>query len=344
MTMAARHGFVTAGTWCVDYNKLIAAWPEEDTANEVLSIERQGGGSACNMAIDLRRLDDQMPVETIGVIGDDDDGRFLAGECDAFGIDRAQMRVIPGAATFSVDAFSVAGAGKRTHFYYPGAAKLLCPDHFDFAQTQARILHLGLPGAHRTMDAPWRGEANGWVAMLKAARSMGLLTNLEMMTIAPDRLAELTRPCLPHLDFLVVNDFEIGAVGGVETRRATKTNYAAVRRAMEAALGSGAMQVVAAHFPEGAFALSREGVFVASGSLAMPGSEIAGANGAGDAFAAGFLYGLHASWDLKRSLVLGHCAAAASMRALSTTAGVRPWRECLALADLWGFRETPLSS
>src|SRR5579863_6631828 len=325
--MAARHGFVTAGTWCVDYNKLIAAWPVEDTANEVLSIERRGGGSACNMALDLRRLDSDMPVETIGVIGDDDDGRFLLSECDASGVGCAQMRVIPEASTFSVDAFSVANGGRRTHFYHPGAAKLLSPDHFDFTQTAARILHLGLPGAHQTMDAPWRGEANGWVAVLKAARSMGLSTNLEMMTIAPQRLAALVRPCLPHLDYLIVNDFEIGAVGGIETRLAGGVDFGAVRRAMEAALNLGAMRVVAVHFPEGAFALSRDGAFVASGSLTMPSAEIAGANGAGDAFAAGFLYGLYNDWDLKRALVLGHCVAAASMRALSTTGGVKPWRD-----------------
>ena len=44
--------------------------------NQVLAVDRQGGGSACNMAIDLKRLDPDFPVETMGVIGDDDDGPF----------------------------------------------------------------------------------------------------------------------------------------------------------------------------------------------------------------------------------------------------------------------------
>jgi sugar/nucleoside kinase (ribokinase family) len=337
----ARRGFVTAGTWCVDDNKVIRAWPSEDTANEVLSIDRQGGGSACNMALDLRRLDDQMFVETIGVVGDDEAGRFLCDQCDAFGVNRAQLTVIAGGATLSVDAFCVEGGGRRTHFFYPGVAKTLSPDHFDFTRTAARILHLGLPGAHQTMDAPWQGEANGWVAVLKAARASGLETNLELMTIAPDRLAGLARPCLPHLDMLVVNDFEIGAVCGVETSGPAEADGAAVKRAMESVLASGAMRIVAAHFPQGAFALSRDGAFFAQGSLAMPAEEIIGPNGAGDAFAAGFLYAQHEGWDLRRGLALGHCAAAASMRALSTTTGVKSWRECLRLADLWGFRDAP---
>ena len=29
-------------------------------------LDRQGGGSACNMAIDLKRLDPDMTVETMG--------------------------------------------------------------------------------------------------------------------------------------------------------------------------------------------------------------------------------------------------------------------------------------
>jgi sugar/nucleoside kinase (ribokinase family) len=337
----ARRGFVTAGTWCVDYNKVIRDWPAEDTSNEVLSIDRQGGGAACNMALDLRRLDDRLPVETIGVIGDDEGGQFLSSECDAHGVNRAQLKVVAGAPTLSVDAFCVERSGRRTHFFHPGVAKLLCPDDFDFSKTSALILHLGLPGAHQTMDSPWRGEANGWVATLKAARRNGLRSNLELMTIAPDRLAGLTRPLLPHLDMLVVNDFEIGAVCGVETRRGEGSDVAGMGRAMAATMAMGATDVIAVHFPDGALALVRDGTLVAQGSLAMPSEEIVGANGAGDAFAAGFLYGLHEGWGFKRALALGHCAAAASMREVSTTTGVGTWRECLRLADRWGFRETP---
>jgi sugar/nucleoside kinase (ribokinase family) len=289
----------------------------------------------------LRRLDPETPVETIGLVGDDDNGRFLLAECDAFGVERSQMRVTADAPTFSVDAFTVAGGGRRTHFFHPGAAALMNPDDVDLSRTTARVLHLGLPGAHRTMDAPWRGEAHGWVAVLKAARALGIETNLELMTIEAERLAGLVRPCLPHLDMLVVNDFEIGAATGVDTRAGEQTNCAAVRRALQAALASGPMRFVAAHFPEGAFAAGRDGSFFALGSVAAPQSAIAGANGAGDAFAAGFLYGLHEGWDLPRALALAHCAAAASMRAISTTAGVASWRECLALGERWGFRDAP---
>ena len=114
--MSARRGVLSAGTWCVDFNKSIARWPDEDTSNEVFDIDRQGGGSGFNMAMDLKRLDPGFPVEAMGVIGGDDFGRFLIGECDAHAIAHAGLQALSGGATMSVDAFCVRDSGRRTHF------------------------------------------------------------------------------------------------------------------------------------------------------------------------------------------------------------------------------------
>jgi len=340
--MTERRGVLSAGTFCVDFNKSIARWPEEDTSNEVLAIERQGGGSGFNMAIDLKRLDPSFPVEAMGVVGDDDLGRFLFHECDAHRVDRAALHALEGGATMSVDAFNVASTGRRTHFYHQGVAAEMTPENFDFSSTRAKILHLGLPGAHKAMDRPWRGEASGWLAVLRKARIAGLAANLELMTTGAERLAELGRPCLPYLDWLIVNDYEIGALAGIETRRADgSTDPAAVARAIDAALALGAMEWAVAHFPEGAVAGGRDGSRVALGSVAVPQGAIVGANGAGDAIAAGMLYALHEQWPIQKCLELGHASATASMRAMSTTEGVATAGECLALAKRWGFR--PLS-
>ena len=330
---------LSAGTFCVDFNKSIARWPDEDTSNEVLEIVRQGGGSGFNMAMDLKRLDPDLPVEAMGVVGDDDLGRFLFGECDAHGVERSKLEALAGGATMSVDAFNVRDNGRRTHFFHPGVAALMNPDHFDFSATKARFLHLGLPGAHAAMDRPWRDAPNGWAAVLRRARNAGLTTNLEMMTTAAARLAELGCPCLPHLDLLIVNDFEVGALAGRETRRSDgSTDVGAVKPAIDDALALGAMRWVVAHFPEGAVAGARDGTRVALGSVAMPQSAVAGVNGAGDAFAAGMIYGLHEDWPIADCLRLAHASAAASMRAVSTTEGVGPVGECLALAEKWGLR------
>lgn len=331
-------GIVTGGTWCVDRNKRVEYWPGEDGLVRILAVEQAGGGSACNCGIDLRRLDPTLPVATIGLVGDDADGRFLLAEADAAGIDRTRMQVTDAAPTQYTDAFCSARTGRRTHLYFEGTAALLTPAHFDFSTVSGRIFHLGLPGVHRLMDGPWQGAANGWVATLRAARDAGFLTSLELASVAPARLAELVRPCLPHLDFLIVNDAEIGALADEVTVAGGRTDIAACARAVRRVAAAGRFRLVAAHFPEGVVALAADGSLLCAPSLAVPPSAIAGANGAGDAFAAGTLYGLHEAWDVPDALALGRAAAAASLRGVSTTGAVVGWRDCLALAAEWGVR------
>jgi sugar/nucleoside kinase (ribokinase family) len=337
--MSERKGIVTGGTWCLDLNKVIAKWPAEETASEIFELELHGGGSACNFAIDMRKLDPGLSVETIGLIGADANGDFLVETCDAVGISRQQLRRTAAAPTNFSDAYSVQGTGRRTHIYYPGASALLTPDHFEFDQTNGRICHLGLPGVHRIMDAPWPGHANGWAATLVRAQRAGLETNLELVSIERERLAALVLPCLPHLDLLVANEYEIGALAGEAILRDGLADVRAAVRAAKALLLCGSMKIVVVHFPMGAVAVTRNGEVSSQGSVRVPDSEVIGANGAGDAFAAGFVYGYQEGWDLAGSLALAHAAAAASMRSLSTTHGLDHWRACLARARSLGWRD-----
>jgi len=95
---------------------------------------------------------------------------------------------------------------------------------------------------------------------------------------------------------------------------------------------------VVIHFPEGGFARTRSGDEVWQASLNLPAKHIAGTAGAGDAFCAGVLLGLHEGWPLQRCLVTGVCLAAASLSDATCTAGVKKLSQSLALAKKFGFR------
>ncbi len=334
----ARRGVLTGGTWCVDYNRSVSHWPGEDGLAELLEEERHGGGSGCNLALDIKRLDPAMPVETITLVGDDDDGRYLRALAEGAGVDVRQMAVSDAAATQFCDAYVSQQSHRRTHIFHAGVGAYLTPDHFDFTATDARFLHLGLPGVHKTLDGPWQDMPNGWVTVLKKARAAGLQTNLELASVDRALMARLTMPCLPHLDFLVVNDMEIGAIAGMETIFGERTDRDACERAARAVLERGTMRLVAVHCPGFALAVTRDGRAVVQPPVAIPPEEVLGANGAGDAFAAGMLYGLHEDWSVEDCLSLAHAAAAASLRSISTTGSVVSWQECLALAGQWGHR------
>ena len=338
MAASSRHGFIAGGTWCLDRNRKINAWPREDSVGIAWGLEERGGGPACNLAIDIRRLDPSMPVETIGLVGDDEAGRKLIAEADKAGLDRRQMQVSRDGLTHTTEAFVSQASGLRTHISDLGVAALLTPEHFDFSTTTARFMHLGLPGIHPKMDDRWGDDANGWVTVLKAARQAGLQTNLELCTVTPERLRGLILPCLPHLDTLVVNDSEIGALAEIVTNIDGRTDINACKAACAVILAQGAMRLVTIHFPEGAITVPRDGSPVFVPSVAVPPNAVVGPNGAGDAFAAGFMYGLHEEWPLEDSLWLGHAAAACSLRTAGTTDGVVSWTECLSIAATWGSR------
>jgi sugar/nucleoside kinase (ribokinase family) len=103
----------------------------------------------------------------------------------------------------------------------------------------------------------------------------------------------------------------------------------------------GVREVVVIHFPEGGFARTRDGKDHWQSSLKLPNKYIAGTAGAGDAFCAGALYGLHEGWELKQCLLTGVCAAAASLSDPTCTAGMKPLSACLALAKKFGVRPAP---
>ena len=174
----------------------------------------------------------------------------------------------------SVDAFNVEANGRRTHFYHQGVAAEMTPDDFDFSSTRGADSASRIAGRAQG-DGPAvarRGERLGRGVAQGAGRWPRRQSRID--DDRAERLAELGRPCLPHLDWLIVNDYEIGALAGRETRRADgSTDPAAVARAIEDVLALGAMRWAAAHFPEGAVVGGRDGSRLALGSVALPGER-----------------------------------------------------------------------
>ena len=278
--------------------------------------------SGSNMAFDLKRLDPALRSRGWASSATTKTGAFSSLNATLMASAARGSGCSPTGRRCASTPSPCETTGRRTHFYFQGVAADMTPEHFDFSARTRASFTSACP--ERTGDGSAlarRRQRLGHDASHGAGG--GPATNIELMTTAAERLAELGRPCLPHLDLLIVNDFEIGAIAELETRRADgATDAAAVARAIDELLAFGPMRCVVAHFPEGAVVGGRDGSRFALGSVALPPSAIAGANGAGDAFAAGMLYALHEDWGIENAARLAHACAAASMRALSTTAGV----------------------
>ena len=117
------------------------------------------------------------------------------------------------------------------------------------------------------------------------------------------------------------------------------TDFDACKAAARYVLRSGTMHLVAVHFPEGAFVYTRDGNFYSHPSVAIPETAIIGTNGAGDAFAAGFLYALHENMGIETAIITGHSAAAASVRGIGTSDKVESFQRSREIANKWGWRD-----
>lgn len=326
------------GTWRVDNNHLIDSWPQEGDFVEVLEQKRTSSGSGSNLAIDIRHLDPTMPVETITLVGDDENGRFLRSLAEEAGINHRQMYVDTSAPTQFVDAYASARTGHHTRLFAKAVASFLTPDHFDLAATAGRILHLGLPSLHKLLDDLWTSGDTGWVTVLKKAQALGLKTNMELANLEPQILIETVRPCLDYLDYVVASVSEISVLAGLPTISGGTASTERCEAAARAVLSGGAMDLVVVHWSRMAIAVARDGTVARKASVAIPPDLVVGTNGADDAFTAGLIYGLHEGWPLEQSLTLAQGAAACSMRSTTTSGAVISWQETLKLADEWGWQ------
>lgn len=333
-----RSGILCAGAWCIDRNIALDHWPQEEMLGRVLDESNEGGCPGHNMSTALKRLGAAFPVSAMGLIGDDEDGRHLIQICDEMGIERSTLEMRSNVATCHTMAMTAQDTGKRTFFYSAGAHAVQCPDDFDFSTTTARIVHMGLPGLHEKLDHAWKDDVSGWVTVLKNARAAGLKPNIELVSVEPEAIRAAALPMLPFLDTLIINDYEAAAISGVETIVNGVTEASACRKAAEVLMERTNLSLAAVHFPMGGVVLARDGSVAEHPSVNVPAIAIAGNNGAGDAFAAGMLFGHHEGWPLEKSLRLAHASAAASLRAKSTTTSIENSQDCLALAERWGWR------
>ncbi|MDB6169653.1 MAG: PfkB domain protein [Verrucomicrobia bacterium] len=334
-----RSGIIAGGNWITDHVKVIDHWPAEDSLATVLSLTLGNGGGPYNVLKDLARMGASFPLAGIGLVGDDADGRRILDDCRAHRIDTAQLRMTGGRPTSYTDVMSVQATGHRTFFHDHGANALLAPHHFDFAGTSARRFHLAYLLLLDVLDAPGEDGRPRAVDVLRRARQAGLKTSLDCVSAGGERQRALVMPVLPEVDVFFSNDYEAEQVTGLTLGRGDTLDRAAVERAAASFVKSGVRDWALIHFPEAACACSSAGEVLWQPSVRMPAAEIRGTAGAGDAFAAGVLFGLHEEWPMTRCLELGACTAAASLRQPTCSDSVVPVDDCLALGRQFGFRD-----
>lgn len=336
---ATRSGLLAGGNWIIDQVKLVDVYPQREQLANIRGQSQGSGGAAYNVLIDLARLGAPFPLMGAGLVGDDALGREILADCKQNKIDTRHLSVTAKAPTSYTDVMTELAGGHRTFFHARGANALWRGDDLNFKKVNARIFHLGYLLLLDALDEPDVTYGTKAARLLATAQSAGLKTSVDVVSEDGDRFAKIVGPALKHMDYCILNEIEAGKTTGFKIRQADgRLDTVALRHAAGALLQKGVREVVIIHFPEGGFARTRRGDDVWQSSLKLPPKYIVGTAGAGDAFCAGALLGLHEGWDLSKCLLTGVCAAAASLSDATCTTGVKSLNSSLALGKKFGFR------
>lgn len=336
---AARSGVLAGGNWIIDHVKIIDAWPAQDALATIVSQSNGNGGGPYNVLKNLSKMKCGFPLASVGLLGNDADAQTILLDCDSHGIKRSGLQQTGAAPTSFTDVMTVSGTGRRTFFHQHGANALLNRGHFELAESNARIFYLGYLGLLKSLDEVDQEGRTGASRLLEQAGQLGFVTVADLVSSEVGDFPGVINPALPHLDFLLLNEYELSRLTANQPENSAG-ELARWETGAREILKRGVRQGVVVHFPLGALCATSDGATTCQASVRLPAERIRGTAGAGDAFGAGLLYGVHAGWPMRQNLELAVCVAAASLRDATCSAAIEPVENCLQLGRALGFGET----
>ena len=316
-----RRGIISAGNWLSDTIKFISHYPAVGNLVTIEKIDQGFGGCAHNVLADLARMQTGIPLFAGGCVGHDALGDEIFSTCEKLGINAEGMCRVD-AATSYTDVMADMSNGTRTFFHHRGANAEFGPEHVEKIKVEAKIFHLGYLLLLDRMDA--KDEEYGIVAarVLDGLQKRGYKTSVDVVSEEGNRFREVILPCLPYMDYFIVNEVEAGACVGRNLRdEAGNILLDEVRVAARFLMDKGVSEAVAIHFPEGGFAMRKSGEECYEPSFRVEPKEIVSSVGAGDAFCAAMLYALHEELPLSKSLRVANAAARFNLFSATSTDG-----------------------
>lgn len=314
MNTAMRNGIAVAGTVIVDKIKEISAYPNSGELTQIRGIQNAIGGCVPNVGVDLKKIAPELTISALGLIGDDEEGKFVTESLVSSGLDVSGLGTLAGEKTSFTDVMSIPG-GQRTFFTYPGASAKFGVDDINFDAVNANIFHLGYFLLLQKVD-----DGDG-IKILQKAIENGIETSIDLVSENSDRYS-LVLPCLPYTDYLIINELEAGKLAGMEPK---KDNLSAIARKLK---DLGVRKKVIIHMPDCSVCCSDEGISVL-GSYILPDGYIQGTTGAGDAFCAGALVGIYNGWSDEQIMAFASGCAVMALGSADATSGMKTEQEIM---------------
>jgi len=283
----------------------IENFPEKGKLLLVDEMSLHVGGCAHNTGVDLHKLGEE--VQIIGKVGRDGLGEFIINSLRRRGMDTSGILFTDQANT-SATMVLLDSSGERTFLHYPGANRTLrSQDISDEMLAASQLVHVAgsflMPG--------FDGEETA--LLLKRAKALGRTTSLDTAWDDTGSWFSLLEPVVPHLDILISNYDEASRISGKEELPDIGAFF----------LKFGIQVVAIKMGPQGSFIMtSQDKVLVPPFTV-----EAVDGTGAGDAFAAGFIFGYLRGWDWYQVGRFANACGAMCVQKMGATEGVGSFEE-----------------
>lgn len=287
------------GLNAVDHLVTIPRFPSFNVKVRLTDHQQMPGGQVSSAMVGAQRLG--LRAAYIGKVGYDNEGRMLIESLQSEGIDCSGVMIAVGAKTQGAVIIIEQFSGERTILWYHDDRTRIAPAELSREWiTRGRVLHIdGFDTEAAIIAANWAHEA-------------GMVVTIDLDTVYPgiDNL-------LPHVDCLITSQGLANELAGTMDERE------ALQRLNQR---YGCYLVAMTQGARGALAFV-EGEFIASSAFRPP--VLRDTTGAGDAFRAGFIYGLCKGLGIEETMRAANAVAALQCREMGARDGLPGEEELL---------------
>lgn len=289
----------------VDHLIVVPEYPAFDTKIRLLEHKQAAGGQAATTMVALQRLG--LRTAYAGRFGSDPEGQFGLQAIKSEGVDSEFAEVVEGARNQIAFIIVDARNGERTIIWDRDERLSYAADEAPVSlAARGRVLHLD---AH---------DPSACARMAQTARAEGTIVSADI-----DNIYEGFLELLPLIDILITSREFPHRLTGIAPERASLVE-------LKARYGCGIVGLTKG--AQGAMVYC-EGQFIESPSFEVPGG-CRDTTGSGDAFHAGFLYGLLSGEDVETSLRFANATAALKCRDLGARTALPTANELKEFLDL----------
>lgn len=263
-------GIALAGNICVDILKKIDNYPNPSSLTTIREITHCLGGAVCNCSIALSKIDKNISLKAIGIIGNDTLGDFVINSLNQYkNIDLSKIYRL-GTTTFT-DVMADDSNKTRTFFIYRGASSLFSEEHIDINNLDVDLLHIAYILLLDKLDSYDEEYGTNMAKVLFKAKMKGIKTSIDIVSEESDRYPKIVPHSLKYTDYCIINELEASKTVGIPLRDnlgdLILNNIKPVLKKLQ---DFGVNEWIIIHSPEASFGLDKHGNYYICPSLILP--------------------------------------------------------------------------